>query len=103
MIKLICSISMFSNNFLTIFFAYIKIYKDSSTKYYQNNKERLQKKAGERYQSLSKEETKMEQYVHKWYKNLLEDEKLKFVEYRKNIIKWEKSLNITIRDYYFKK
>ena len=45
----------------------------------------------------------MEQYVHKWYKNLLEDEKLKFVEYRKNIIKWEKSLNITIRDYYFKK
>ena len=29
--------------------------KDSSAKYYQNNKERLQKKARERYQSLSKE------------------------------------------------
>ena len=28
--------------------------KDSSAKYYQNNKERLQKKACERYQSLSK-------------------------------------------------
>ena len=41
------------------------MYKDSSAKYYQNNKERLQKKAGERYQSLSKEEKKMEQYVHK--------------------------------------
>ena len=76
MIKLICSIFMFSNNFLTIFFAYIKMSKDSSAKYYQNNKEKLQKKADERYQSLSKEETKMEQYVHEWYKNLLEDEKL---------------------------
>ena len=27
---------------------------DSSAKYYQNNKEKLQKKACERYQSLSK-------------------------------------------------
>ena len=30
--------------------------KDSSVKYYQNNKERLQKKAREKYQILSKEE-----------------------------------------------
>ena len=30
--------------------------KDSSVKFYQNNKERLQRKACERYQSLSKEE-----------------------------------------------
>ena len=30
--------------------------KDSSAKYYQNNKERIQKKAYERYQSLSTEE-----------------------------------------------
>ena len=30
--------------------------KDSSAKYYQNNIERLPKKACERYQSLSKEE-----------------------------------------------
>ena len=29
--------------------------KNSSTKYYQDNKERLQKKDRERYQSLSKE------------------------------------------------
>ena len=32
--------------------------KDSSAKYYQNNKERLQKEARERYQSLSKEKKK---------------------------------------------
>ena len=30
--------------------------KDSSGKYYQNSKERLQRKARESYQSLSKEE-----------------------------------------------
>ena len=30
--------------------------KDSSVKYFQNNKERLQKKAREKYQILSKEE-----------------------------------------------
>ena len=30
--------------------------KDSSAKYCQNNKEKLQSKARERYQSLSKEE-----------------------------------------------
>ena len=30
--------------------------KDSSAKYYEDNKERLQKKARQRYQSFSKEE-----------------------------------------------
>ena len=30
--------------------------KDSSAKYYEDNKERLQNKARERYQSVSKEE-----------------------------------------------
>ena len=30
--------------------------KDSSAKYYQNNKERLQKKSREKYRSLSEEE-----------------------------------------------
>ena len=35
-------------------YAYIKMSKDPSAKYYQNNKERIQKKAPERYQSLSK-------------------------------------------------
>ena len=35
---------------------YIKNSKDSSAKYYWDNKERLQKQARERYQNLSKEE-----------------------------------------------
>ena len=35
---------------------YIKIYKNLSAKYYQKKKERLQKKARERYHNLSKEE-----------------------------------------------
>ena len=35
---------------------HIKMFKYSSAKYYQNNKEKLQKKASERYQSPSKEE-----------------------------------------------
>ena len=38
------------------FLTYIKVPTDSSAKYYQNNKERLQKKARERYQSFSKDE-----------------------------------------------
>ena len=41
--------------FFKIFFTYIKMSKDSSAKNYQDNKERLQKKARERYQSLSNE------------------------------------------------
>ena len=40
-------------------------------KYYQENKERLLKKACERYQNLSKEENeKNQQYVRECYKNL---------------------------------
>ena len=39
--------------FLRIFFIYKKFIKDSSLKDYQKDKERLQKKAGERYQNLS--------------------------------------------------
>ena len=37
--------------------------KDSSAEYYQNNKERLQKKACKRYQSLSNKRKKKLQYV----------------------------------------
>ena len=46
-IKLTCSIFMSSNNlFIFFFFTYIEISKDPSAKYYQNNKERLQKSLG---------------------------------------------------------
>ena len=41
--------------FYKLFLVYIKLSEDSLSKYYQGNKERLQKKADERYQSLSKE------------------------------------------------
>ena len=40
--------------FSFFFFTYIKMSKNSSTKYYQDNKERLQKKTSQRYQNLSK-------------------------------------------------
>ena len=61
MIKLICSISIPSNNFL-------------SANYYQSNKETLQRKACERYQILSIEERKKkQQYGREWYKILPED------------------------------
>ena len=38
-----------------MFFIYVKLSKNVSAKYYQENKERLQKKARETYQNLSKE------------------------------------------------
>ena len=61
--------------------------KYSSAKYYQDNKERLQKNVRESYQSLSKEEKeKKQQYRDKLYKNLPEDEKQRLVEYRKKNI-----------------
>ena len=54
-------------------------------KYYQENKEKLQKKAPERYQNLSKEENekKKKKYGCECYKNLPENEKNTLVEYRK--------------------
>ena len=58
------------------------MYENLSAKYYQENKERLQKKARERYQNLSKEKKeKKRRYGHKRYNNLSEDEK----HYRKII------------------
>ena len=57
--------------------------KNLSAKYYQENNERLLKKAHERYQNISKEEKeKKQQYGCERYKNLSKDEKQKFVEYR---------------------
>ena len=84
---------MSSNNFFWNFFRYIKIAKDSSVKYYQNNKKRLPKKkknrkACERYQDLFKKKRKKSvwyiKYISVWYRNLPEDEKQKLVEYKKD-------------------
>ena len=52
-----CNKSIFYNFFYNFFSIYIKISKNLSAKYYQENKERLQKKkkkGRERYQNLSK-------------------------------------------------
>ena len=58
--------------------------KNLLAKYYQGNKERLQKPP-ERYQNLSKQKKKEKerQYHHKRYKNLSEDEIQNLFEYRK--------------------
>ena len=54
--------------------------KSLSAKYYQENKEGLQKEVRERYQNLSKKEKeKKRQYGRECYKNLSEDEKIKLV------------------------
>ena len=54
--------------------------KTSSAKYYQDNKERLQK-------SLSKEEKeKKQQYGRECYKNISEDEIQKLLEYRRKVL-----------------
>ena len=66
--------------------------KNLSAKYYQENKERLQEKARERYQNLSKEEKeKKRQYGRERYKNLSEDEKQKLVDYRKKSYRMRKN------------
>ena len=59
--------------------------RQASAKYYQKNKEKVEKKKSrKRYQNLSEEEkNKRQEYGHERYKNLSEDEKQKLVEYRK--------------------
>ena len=57
--------------FYKFFFIYIKLPKNLSAKFYQENKERLQKKARERYKNLSKEEKeKKQQYGREHYKKI---------------------------------
>ena len=79
---------MSSNNFFIIFFTDTEMSKDFEK--YQNNKERLHKKAPEIYESLSKEKNK-QHYGREQYKNLLADEKQKLLEYRKKYYKMRKS------------
>ena len=69
-----------------------KMFKNLSTKYYEENKKRLSKKACERYQNLSKEEKeKKQQYGCERHRNLIEDEKNKLVEQRKKCLELEKT------------
>ena len=64
--------------------------KDSSAKYYQKNKEKLQKKLMI-YQDPSEEEkNKKWHYGRERYKNLPEDVKQRLVEYRKKYCRYGK-------------
>ena len=72
MIKLIFSIFILSYEFLITFFTYIKLSKDSSANYYQNNKKRLQKKV---------------QYVRERNKNLPEHENKRLLSIEKSAMK----------------
>ena len=70
----------------------MKITKNLSAKYYQENKKKLQKIARERYQNLSKEQKeKKQQNGCESYKNLSEVEKQKLVEYRKKYYRMRKN------------
>ena len=67
--------------------------KNLSAKYYQENKERLQKKARERYQNLSKEEKeKSDNMVMNVTKISQKMKKINWLSIEKNIIEWEKML-----------
>ena len=102
---MICWISVSSNNFyIYIFFTYIEISKDSSLKYYKNNKHRIQMKACKTQQSLTKEEReKKGQYGRGQYKNLSEDEKEKVVKNRKKASNEKQRLIVFIQNYNLKK
>ena len=65
--------------------------KNLSAKYYQENKGRLQKKARERYQNLSKEKKeKKRHYGRERYKNLSEDKKINWLSIEKNNLNTKK-------------
>lgn len=55
------------------------MYKDSSAKCYQSNKEKLQTKEKERYQEFSKEEKEKRQYGREQCKNISVNEKQKLI------------------------
>ena len=65
--------------------------KGSSAKYYQNDKERTQRKAHERYQILSKEEKEKKKQHGHIIQNLPTDENQKFAECRKKYYKMTKN------------
>ena len=72
---------------------YMKVPKNLSAKDYQENKERLQKKARQIYQNFSKQEKeKNQRYGRACYKNLSEDKRKKLVEYRKKYYRTRKNV-----------
>ena len=67
-----------------IFFTYIRISKDSSAKYYQNNKEKLQKKFVKDIKVFLKKKKKKSDNVREWYNNLPEDENKSLLSIKKH-------------------
>ena len=66
--------------------------KNLSARYFQENKEGLQKIARERYQNLSKEKKEeKQQHGCERYKNLSEGEKNKLLDYKKKYYKMRKN------------
>ena len=69
------------------------MFRNLSAKYYQENKEILQKKLLKDIKIfLRKKKKKKQQYGCERYKNLSEDKKSKLVEFRKRYKKLEKTL-----------
>ena len=70
----------------------MEISNNFSAKYYQENKERLQKKACERYENLSKEEKESNNMVVKITKDIRKTENKSLLSIKKKILEWAKTL-----------
>ena len=81
-----CSIltSLDKSNFFQFFFQIYKCLKILQLNITKTKKRKLQKRARERYQGLSKEEKKKRHYGHEQCKTFPEDKKQRLMEYRKN-------------------
>ena len=65
--------------------------KNSSAKYYRENKAYKKKLVRVITAFLKKKIKKKQQYGYEWYKNVPKDEKHNLVEYRKNYYKMRKN------------
>ena len=79
-----------------IFFSNIKIYKDSSAKYYQKTKKSIKENILVKGIKIfpKKKKKKKQEYGRKLYKNVPGSEKQSFVEYRKNYSNSGKTLHV---------
>ena len=67
------------------------IFEESFAKYYQENKEKIQKKSHKRYENVTKGEAyNKQEYVCEQYKNISKTEKQRPVEYRKRYYEIQK-------------
>ena len=80
--------------FYNFFFIYIKMLKNLSAKYYEETKERLQKKSKK---TKIRKRKKKRQYGREGYRNLREDESLLTIE--KNIIERQKMLYYNLENF----